>query len=168
MIFPAIDAFSSTCIAGNQTLALSKYECLSKEGQEYLSFDISGHTFLLTYCVLIMMEESKEILYFLWLGHWLFGEATEDRTEGKTWPNLDEKEVKSLRRRFPWLSPFVAVTFLSMCALALLWDFMIVVTTLYYHTFAEKAVGTAVALTTWGCIYRVAFPQLFQLKLLRS
>ncbi|XP_050686299.1 acyl-coenzyme A diphosphatase FITM2-like isoform X1 [Eriocheir sinensis] len=165
-IFPVIDDFSSTCIAGNQTLALSKYECLSKEGREYLSFDISGHAFLLTFCVLVMMDESKEILYFLWLGKWLFGEATQDKTEDSTWPTLEEKAAKSLRKWFPLLSPLVAITFLIMCALALLWDFMILITTLYYHSFAEKGVGTALALLSWGLIYRAAFPRLFKLRVL--
>lgn len=168
ILFPAIDNFSATCITGNETLYLTKAECLSTEGWEYLSFDISGHSYLLTYCVLIMMEESKEILYFLWLGRRLFGEIDRDRMEDSAWPNLDEKQVKSLRRRFPKLSPLVAVTFLNMCALALLWDFMLLVTTLYYHTLAEKVIGTALALLMWSFLYRAAFPWLFTSKMLRS
>lgn len=111
-----------------------------------------------------MMEESKEILYFLWLGQWLFGEASEDRIEDNTRSDLDDRAVKSLRKRYPWLAPFVSLTFLNMCAFAVLWDFMLLVTTLYYHTFAEKVIGTALALLTWGLIYRALFPWLFRLK----
>ena len=114
------------------------------------------------------MEESKEVLYFLWLGRRLFGDSVRDRKEDSTWPDLDEKQVKSLRRWFPKLSPLVAVTFVSMCVLALLWDFMLLVTTLYYHTFAEKVIGTALAFLMWGFLYRAAFPWLFTLNLLRS
>lgn len=114
-----------------------------------------------------MMDESKEILYFLWLGRRLFGEVTiQDKTEDSTWPTLDEKAAKSLRKWFPLLSPLVAITFLIMCALALLWDFMILITTLYYHSFSEKGVGTALALLSWGLIYRIAFPWLFKLRVL--
>lgn len=168
VLFPAIDDFSATCITANETLALTKAECRSTEGGEFDSFDISGHSYLLTYCVLIMMEESKDILYFLWLGGRLFGESARDKMQDSAWPNLDEKQVKSLRRRFPKLSPFVAVTFLNMCALSLLWDFMLLVTTLYYHTFAEKVIGTVLALLMWGFLYRAIFPWLFKLKMMKS
>lgn len=168
VLFPAIDNFSATCIAGNETLTLPKAECLSTEGWQYFSFDISGHSYLLIYCVLIMMEESKEIIYFVWLKSQLFGEATKNRKEDSSWPDLDEKQVKSLRKRFSKVSPVVAVTFFNMCALALLWDFMLVVTTLYYHTFAEKMIGTVLALLMWCFLYRGAFPWLFSLKIFKS
>uniref|UniRef100_A0A0P4WFT3 FIT family protein n=1 Tax=Scylla olivacea TaxID=85551 RepID=A0A0P4WFT3_SCYOL len=168
VLFPAIDNFSATCIAGNETLTLTKTECLSNEGWQYFSFDISGHSYLLIYCVLIMMEESKEIIYFVWLKGQLFGEAVKNRKEDSNWPDLDEKQLKSLRRRFPKVSPVVAVTFFNMCALALLWDFMLLVTTLYYHTFAEKVIGTVLALLMWAFLYRGAFPWLFSLKIFGS
>ncbi|KAG0722739.1 FIT family protein CG10671 [Chionoecetes opilio] len=168
ILFPTVDNFSGSCIAGNETLAVTKKECLSTEGREYFSFDISGHSYLLTYCVMIMMEESKEILYFLWLGRRLFGDTAQDKTETSAWPDLNEKQVKALKSRFSKLSPFVAFTFLNMCALALLWDFMLLVTTLYYHTFAEKVIGTVLALLMWGFLYKAAFPWLFTLEMLRS
>ena len=163
VLFPAIDNFSATCIAGNETLTLTKAQCLSNEGWQYFSFDISGHSYLLIYCVLIIMEESKEIIYFVWLKRKLFDDAAED----SSWPDLDEKQVNSLRRRFPKLSPVLAVTFFNMSALALLWDFMLLVTTLYYHTFAEKVIGTVLALLMWAFLYRGAFPWLFALKIFR-
>lgn len=115
-----------------------------------------------------MMEESKEIIYFVWLKSQLFGEAAKNRKEDSSWPDLDEKQVKSLRKRFSKVSPVVAVTFFNMCALALLWDFMLVVTTLYYHTFAEKMIGTVLALLMWCFLYRGAFPWLFSLKIFKS
>ncbi|XP_045108192.1 acyl-coenzyme A diphosphatase FITM2-like isoform X1 [Portunus trituberculatus] len=168
VLFPVIDNFSATCIAGNETLPLTKAQCLSTDGRQYFSFDISGHSYLLTYCVLIMMEESKEIIYFVWLKRQLFDEAARIRKEDSSWPDFDEKQVKSLRRRFPKVSPVVAFTFFNMSILALLWDFMLLVTTLYYHTFAEKVIGTVLALLSWAFLYRRVFPWLFSLKIFRS
>ncbi|KAK7075220.1 hypothetical protein SK128_020059 [Halocaridina rubra] len=64
IIFPAIEAYTGACLLKKIRTDLPKRECLKRK-YEYISFDISGHSYLLTYCVLILMEESKESINLL-------------------------------------------------------------------------------------------------------
>uniref|UniRef100_A0A5S6QAS4 XK-related protein n=1 Tax=Trichuris muris TaxID=70415 RepID=A0A5S6QAS4_TRIMR len=56
------------------------------------------------------------------------------------------------------LSPRIRFLFVLNCLLNLLWEFMLVITTLYYHSFAQKFSGAAIAIGCWFITYRVWYP----------
>jgi hypothetical protein len=56
--FASIEHTTGTCSVSGQ---VSKRVC-REAGGKWRAFDISGHTFLLIYCNLILMEEAKAIL----------------------------------------------------------------------------------------------------------
>lgn len=167
VIFQLIEKYTEACTHKSIKLKLTKKECYNKDNHMYHSFDISGHSYLLTYCVLIMMEESKEILHFLCLGRYLHG-APKDSTEEVTWPKFEEKEAKSLKPRFTILSPLVVIGFVCVVVLCLLWDFMLIVTTVYYHSFLEKVIGTILAVSMWYMLYRRLFIYIFKYNFFHS
>ncbi|XP_069944416.1 acyl-coenzyme A diphosphatase FITM2 isoform X5 [Cherax quadricarinatus] len=168
VIFQEIEKYMETCTLNDMRVVLTKRECLKLDGHVYDSYDISGHSYLMTYCVLIMMEESKEILYFLCLGRVLNGAPPLNTFEKISCPKLEEKEIKILQSRFSIMSPLVVLSFVCVCLLCLLWDFMYIITTIYYHTFSEKVIGTMLALIMWYLLYRQLFVYIFKYKFFLS
>lgn len=142
---------------------LTKQECYRREDHVYHSFDISGHSFLLTFNVLVLMEESKEILHYLYLAR-SFGGNKEHRTEKGMLTKLDERETQSLRSRFSKMSPLIILGIGLMWLVCLLWDFMLIITTIYYHTFQEKLIGTVLAFIMWYVLYKKVFFYTFRLE----
>lgn len=193
MIFPGVEYVTSACTSKSIRVNLGKRECLKHKGHVYHSFDISGHSYLLVYCVLVLMEESKSILYYLQLGRYLRGEPPEGgNTTTKTshiigntgdntsennmnharksswtrpmWTEPSEADVNLLRRLYPVISPLLTISLLFMVFLALLWDFMLIITTIYYHTFPEKVLGTFLAVGMWHLVYGRVFPLMASLR----
>ncbi|XP_071513133.1 acyl-coenzyme A diphosphatase FITM2-like isoform X2 [Panulirus ornatus] len=167
VIFQLIENYTQACTYRNIRFELTKKECHNKADHVYHSFDISGHSYLLTYCVLIMMEESKEIVYFLCLRRYLRG-AHEDTVEEVSLPVLEAKEAKRMTLRLTILSPIVVIVFMCVVLLCLLWDFMLIVTTIYYHTFLEKVIGTTLAVSMWYMLYRRSFLCIFRYNIFNS
>ncbi|XP_063611439.1 acyl-coenzyme A diphosphatase FITM2-like [Penaeus indicus] len=149
--FPTIERYTGSCVHKGISLNFTKRECVKRPEHEYISFDISGHSFLLIYCIMIIMEESKDILYFLQLSRHFRGAPT---IEGKEAPG---KEVKNLEKVFKIMSPLIILALLSMVALSLLWDFMLIITTIYYHSLSEKLLGTVLSLGMWYILYKRIF-----------
>ena len=98
-------------------------------------FDTSGHCFILAWSALFLAEESAS--YQGW-------ESLQGRLSGDSPLGARMRSVAWLVRS--WL-PFQA-------ALYLLWNLMFASTTLFYHTLAEKVVGTVAAVVCWVVLYR--------------
>ena len=45
-------------------------------------------------------------------------------------------------------------------AIAVLWDVMFVSTSLFFHTWQERLLATAVAVAAWGVLYKCVYPAL--------
>ncbi|XP_042217462.1 acyl-coenzyme A diphosphatase FITM2-like [Homarus americanus] len=160
VIFNEIEKYTESCTYKNIKINLPKKECNRQEGHVYTALDISGHIYLLTFCVLVMMEESKEILYFLCLGGYLRGVSI-NTPEKIIWPKRGGKLSKSLRTRFTIVAPLVIFSFLCIFLLSLLWDAMLLVTMIYYHTILEKTLGSFLAVSMWCLLYKYLFPTIF-------
>ena len=96
------------------------------EGYHWVGFDTSGHAFLLIYSALVISEEIHV----------------------KQW--WDPHGRLNL-----FLRPLIDLIFFSSSLLLLLWEFMLVITSVYFHPVQEKAVGALVALFTWQITYQV-------------
>ncbi|ROT81216.1 putative fat storage-inducing transmembrane protein 2-like [Penaeus vannamei] len=94
--FPTIERYTGYCIHNGISFSFAKRECVKRPEHEYVSFDISGHSFLLTYCIMIIIEESKEMLYFLQLSRYFRGA-----------PPLEGNESQVLDKEFTSLLPFL-------------------------------------------------------------
>lgn len=101
--------------------------------------DISGHTFLLLFCILIILEESR--LFEQWS---LVKKKTSSR-------NL------KIRRLHSQYSVFVYLLVILVVLLFVLWHVMLLSTLLYFHDTLQKVLGALFAVTSWLLLYKVIF-----------
>ena len=134
-LFVYIEELTGFC-EGEETL-ISKRSCY-QEGFYWDGFDISGHCFLLTYSALVISEELQH------KPHWP-SDAVQTSPE-----NINEFQHMNIARLLT-----LEVFSLFAGLLSILWEFMLVFTTIYFHTFSQKVLGAVIAIFTWYIIYRV-------------
>ena len=129
-LFEQIDIITGRC----KSKEFSKKLDCKRNGNEWIdSFDISGHTFLLMYSLLVMSEEAK--VFELW----------------------ENKKYEESIKKFKWFNvftPFVKILIASMSILTVLWELMLVVTFLYYHEFTHKLLAAFFAISAWYLTYK--------------
>ena len=148
-LFVLIDSYTGVC-SGNEDI-LKRSQCI-KEGHRWAGFDISGHVFLLTYCIYVITEECANIKLEVW-GEYDGALQYQSRVVDK----LNEK-TKELLPQVHHLSNYF-VDKLEILALTeiLLWTVMMTATSLYFHTFTEKVLGYVVGLVSWYVTYRLLY-----------
>lgn len=99
---------------------------------ETISFDISGHTFLLIFSNLIINSELN------------FYNVKEDKKQKKL-SSQNETIVSAIRT--------------SLLILSVLWDFMLVQTTLFYHTLIQKVLGASWAIGSWYILHIIYYQE---------
>lgn len=146
VIFPAIEEFHGECKHNERIVDMNKRECIKTPEHIYMStFDISGHAFLMSYCVLILMHEARQV---------------EDLLKALREPGKQDNLVSNVSQL---VTPAVAINFILITVLSLLWDFMIIITNIYFHTFAEILVGVMLAVLMFLTVYEKIIPGLFSL-----
>jgi len=135
LAFPWLEEATGVCKASH---LITRRACY-KGGSIWTGFDTSGHCFLLTFCNLFISEESAE--------------SRKDKveaTKAKKGGDGDSKQEE--------VEPPFAWSRLLLCLLMLVWDVMIICTSLYFHTFLEKVLGTLCGVGAWYLLYRVIYP----------
>lgn len=139
----------------------TKIACL-KGGHFWNGFDISGHAFILIYSSLVLIEEAKPIIGWENIKEHIRNEehnrgAHEDSSLNPL-RNLEDDELKKVKMLYEKYTPAIRVLFITMTALQLLWDVMLVCTMLYYHKMIEKVLSGIFAIITWFFTYRAWYP----------
>lgn len=129
-LFNCIEELTGMC-EGEETLT-SKKSC-HLQGYHWDGFDVSGHIFLLTYSALVISEEIQV----------------------ERWWSAEQRNPRESSRGATLISPLVKVLFICASLLLVLWEFMLVCTTVYFHTTVQKVVGALIALFTWYASYRI-------------
>ena len=143
---PSINATTSQTVTAKFP---SKGSC-SRQGYIWSGFDISGHTFLLMFSILTILEET--------------GIMSGWEPFGSTLKGLQQHEQKTKRSDnqqyivFERYSIFIRVLFVLLTLLLLIWDFMLIQTVLFYHTMIQKAVAGIWSVSLWFICYRIIFP----------
>lgn len=139
----------------------TKERCI-KNGYMWNGFDISGHSFILIYGSLVLIEETRSIVNWESIKDYL---RIEEHTRTQTPINrditnlnplryLNEEEFSILKQSYDKLTPYIRLLFISMTLLQLLWDIMLVITMMYHHIMIEKFIGGSIAILTWFVTYR--------------
>nr|CAG4647142.1 EOG090X07YX [Megafenestra aurita]SVE92453.1 EOG090X07YX [Megafenestra aurita] len=135
-------------------------QCISK-GHTWNSFSISGHTFILIYCTLIIMEEAKALVCWEAIKDHLRNEEHNRCSEesGSITPldSLSSEQLSLVREKYEKFTPYIRLAFVSMTLLALLWDVMLMATIIYFHSTPEKFVASVIAVLLWFFTYRFIF-----------
>ena len=147
--FESVENFTGTCV-GDSSIS-GKLAC-RKSGRLWDGFDISGHCFLLSFCILIINKELNE--YF---------DDNEDE-------DLDEEDdielvVKDTDYRMKFISK--AAKCFSVCSvyLMILFEVMIFFTSVYFHTLAQKLFGMLFGIGAWYICYKYIFTMGFDVIL---
>ena len=139
--FDAINHRVGSCSADN---SLEHSVCVRK-GHIWISFDISGHVFLLVYCILVISEECALVRKDVW-------ERYKDILESKSCM-LPVEKYKRLRSVQKFVTPVFALFEICSLVLIILWTTLVVASSLYFHHFLEKVVGCLCAYIFWRVTY---------------
>ena len=148
-LFVVIDSYTGICIENEDILERSA--CI-KRGLYWSGFDISGHIFLLTYCIYVITEECANIKLEIW-----------DEYNGTL--HFENRVVDKLTDRMKEILPQVHrltsyfIDKLEILALTeiLMWMVMVIATSLYFHSFAEKILGYVFGLLAWYLTYGLLY-----------
>lgn len=139
---------SQTGICTSKTIQ-NRHACI-RAGHRWHGFDISGHTFILLYSALIIIEETKSMVGFENFGYLLDSRAQFSQKVQKKSDNHND-----LYTRF--LVP-IRICFVALTLLTLLWDFMLIQTVFFYHSTLQKLLALAWAVALWFITYKVVYP----------
>lgn len=147
----------------------NKQGCL-KAGHFWNGFDISGHSFILIYGCLVLIEESRSVVNWDSIKDNLRLEdhyrATRD-TSHNTNPlrSLTKEQFAFLQLNYEKYTPYIRGLFIAITTFTILWDFMLIGTMMYYHIMVEKLLGGLIAIVTWFITYQVWYPSNYLPKL---
>lgn len=142
-VFVVLDSFVGQCDDGS---ANSRAACV-RDGRQWSGFDISGHVFLLTYCVYVLTEEAANLRVEVWYEY-----------NGSL--EMEQRALLKLSSRKDFLphmhrlcSPLAGALELLATAEVLLWTVMVGATSLYFHSFLEKVLGFICGYVAWNITY---------------
>lgn len=135
-VFRLLDHAVGTC----SNAAFEHRSACHSNGSVWYGFDISGHTFLLSYCILVITEECIPVSALVWL------QAGKNIISSIT-------ELNHLHKAYYKISPVMSVLRLYAVVLILLATLMTLTTNLYFHTMPEKILGFLIAVTCWYVTY---------------
>jgi len=154
-IFDSIDTKTGRCARPSIS---SKFECKQSK-HDWIGFDISGHTFLIMYCLFIMLEEVKIFDQWDQYNRNVQEKITENGKEISS-SSLSPTSGSCVERAAYWfntLTPLIKLNFILMAVMALLFEIMLLSTFLYYHTMMHKLIAAFFAIAAWFLTYRVWF-----------
>jgi len=108
-------------------------------GSVWYGFDISGHTFLLSYCILVITEECIPVSQNVW-------QQAGSIISHDIGSNHLEKVYTKISLAMTVLRSYAVV-------LILLATLMVITTNLYFHTMPEKILGFVIAVLCWYVTY---------------
>lgn len=142
-----------------QSPRISRDDCLATGGI-WRGFDISGHSFLLVFCGLLIVEEAGAIDGWHRIADWIRSES-HVRSQPSTSPSpvtplhhLSADEFDYVRVRYLLYNRLVCAVFVALVVLAALWDTMLMATAVYFHTPLQKTIGGVVGVCSWWFLYR--------------
>ena len=162
-IFEHIDARTGVCRLKSLP---TKRECTAAKHEWTNSIDLSGHTFLLVYCVLIMLEEVKVFNQWEALSKKLKEKMSQQQQKTGLISPQGEAHKRSLHRVDYWyksLTPLIRINFFLMAGLVLIWEIMLLSTFLYFHTIMQKLLAAFCAIIIWFVTYQTIFPNMFSM-----
>lgn len=155
-IFNVIEANFGWCMVKGYG---TKGTCLHA-GYVWNGFDISGHSFILIYGSLVLIEEARCMMNWDGIKDNLRLEEYTRFTKDSTTNNnplryLSEEEFGNLQMNYDKYTPYIRGLFIGITCLQVIWDFMLFTTLLYYHVMVEKLLGGVIAIVTWFLTYHV-------------
>lgn len=139
----------------------NKQSCL-QGGHFWNGFDLSGHSFILIYGSLVLIEETRCMINWDNIKEYIRLEEHYRSIHDTTLSTnplrfLTNEEFSILKVGYEKYTPYIRGLFIVITLFQILWDIMLVCTMLYYHIMIEKFLGGSIAILTWFFTYRVWF-----------
>ena len=148
--FDYIQQLTGFCDIGKANEYKIKATCRDAGGN-WLGFDISGHTFILIYALLIISEEVQCVI-----GWDKIADVIKTEEKGDS-PKLTESELAKLKDTFEKFTPYVRLMVILLTMLVLLWNVMLLSTIIYFHNMPQKVLGMTFAISGWFVTYQIWF-----------
>ena len=147
-IFEIIESFSGYCIDKSE---LSKNACRNN-GLLWSGFDISGHSFLLVFCILIINKELNRAKKFSTINN-------NQMTNNQAHIEMEIICVFGLEVKEKVIDVVIELFSIALIMLMLLWEVMLFFTCAYFHNLIQKLVGLIVGVGSYYLCYKIIFNQ---------
>ena len=138
--FNIIQELTGQCTNGT----IDSIQMCLENNHVWTGFDVSGHSFLLTFSLLVFVEEFKTSKYIYWDSlHGAFEKKIHRNTFSFILFENTEKIILLLK--------------LSALLLLFIWQWMLITSSLFYHTFSENLSGTICGIVSWLVTYVACF-----------
>lgn len=127
------------CTSADPAHSLSFHACDRHDGHRWVSFDASGHCFLLVHSSLYLLADVVVPQYLLHVRSG--GDGSKDSDRGTQDGSPKARPRISTTRLCSAVAPPLL--------LSIIWLVMLCATCTFYHTWTEKVVGTAAACVYW-------------------
>ena len=147
--FEIIEHFTGSCI-GEGSIS-NKNVCVRKDFL-WDGFDVSGHCFLLSFCILIINEELNCSTNILTCNHNGVGHPTTEPNRGKGIRVVFGFRIyeEVFEQAIEWLGFLLLL-------LMILWEIMLFFTCLYFHTLSQKLLGFSLGAMCFYASYMCVF-----------
>ncbi|XP_038078466.1 fat storage-inducing transmembrane protein 2-like [Patiria miniata] len=147
IVFHRVMQVTGACV-GNESLTAVR-ACI-KAGHYWDGYDISGHCFLLIYSALLIHEElrivRKRVITMNKRG----------RISNELLQNNATIPAANVTVSYDSLVSFLQKLFtVLLIMLELLWILMVMMTSIYFHVWSHKLLGTLIAIVSWHCTYNL-------------
>lgn len=137
----------------------TKSACL-RSASKWMGFDLSGHTFILIYSNLVLIEEMRPILG--WEG---IADLIRDESHGRDHNianygplrGLSMSDFDATKTQYRRFLPWVRLNFVLVTLVSITWDVMLISTIIYFHAMPEKLISGFIAIGTWYVTYRICY-----------
>lgn len=120
-------------------------DCIQNGDRWMYGFDISGHIFLMSFSNLIIMNELRYLFKLKQFHEFNYlNKFNQNRRNNFVDPYRFKNETTY------WLSLILTII---MFTIMVIWDFMMIQTSLFYHNLLQKISGFIWALVSWFIIY---------------
>ena len=162
LVWYSVTSFFNLVESKTGVCEITKYhkkESCRAHGYLWRGFDISGHCFLLIFCNLVMYEEGKAYLGWERIKDYIRNEEHKRVSDDAGRSDTPLSKLKNeefllvrfeltiklnfinsvlFRTQYPKSTPVVRSLFCLMAVLMMFWDFMLLITVLYFHMMIEK------------------------------
>lgn len=145
VVFHTLEHFTGSCTGDSSHT--SKLAC-HRNGYFWDGFDTSGHSFLLIHCCLTISEEIQMVKYL---------EKKIQETYNQQSPGSKQGLSFNALAWYKILWPVIYLVFICTALLMVLWEFLLVVTCVYFHSVEEKLLGALAAILTWYSTYNFLY-----------
>lgn len=167
-LFNEVLQASGKCVSNNYLHSLNTVKSCSNLGYKWDGFDISGHSFILVFGSLMIIEEVKPFLNWENIRQYIElekiirtnSQSCNERTiKLKRNPirHLTNDELVAIEGNYRKCTEVIGYLFIIIASLQMLWDLMLFITMIYFHNFLEKMLGCLVGVISWHLCYNVLF-----------